>query len=111
MLPLIAAALLAPALCAAEPAPQAPSEVAADLPADLSAQRVRMRADSRPATPDLLAVTWRCPRCHRLNAAKRLIPEQPPFDSAEDLPALMERAGLGRGGVCPARLLRWTPLG
>ncbi|MHC4917186.1 MAG: hypothetical protein ACYTGB_17030, partial [Planctomycetota bacterium] len=101
LLPLIAAALLAPGLLAGERPPQDPVRIAEDLPADLSAQRVRMRADSRPATPDLLATVWRCPRCRQLNAAQRLIPEQPPFDTAADLLALMERAGLGRGGVWP----------
>ena len=68
-----------------------------DLPARLSALRTRMRAASRPATPDLIAVVWHCPRCKRANAARRLLPEQPPFDRLKDVAQLLARAGLGQG--------------
>ncbi len=71
--------------------------VAPDLPAGLSAVRTRMRAASRPATPDLIAVVWRCPRCKRRNASRRLLPEQPPFDRLKDVERLLSKAGLGQG--------------
>ncbi len=92
------------ALAMPVPAGERPSTVAADLPADLAPRRVRMRGGSRPATPDLLAALWHCPRCERANVAERLLPEQPPFDQLRDVRSLLERVALGRGGA-------WAPPG
>ncbi len=68
-----------------------------DLPAGLSPLRTQMRAASRPSTPDLIAVIWHCPRCKRANVARRLLPEQPPFDRLKDVAQLLARVGLGQG--------------
>ncbi len=70
----------------------------ADLPAELSVTRVLMRSATRPATSDLVALVWQCPRCGRLNAAQRILPQQPPFDSMRDIRPFLLRVGLGRGG-------------
>jgi hypothetical protein len=70
----------------------------ADLPADLSVTRVLMRSASRPATSDLIAMVWQCRRCGRLNAAQRILPQQPPFDSMRDVRPFLLRLGLGQGG-------------
>ncbi len=67
------------------------------LPAGLDAMRVRQRAATRPATPDLVASVWKCPRCGALNSAHRLLPEQPPFDRLADVREVLLRVGLGRG--------------
>jgi hypothetical protein len=72
-----------------------------ELPAGLSALRVRQRAASRPATPDLVTVMWRCAKCKGLNPARRLLPEQPPFDKLSDVRELLLRVGLGQGGGWP----------
>jgi len=72
------------------------------LPAGLDDVRVRLRAGSRPATPDLVASVWRCPKCGALNSARRLLPEQPPFDKLADVREVLVRVGLGQGGSWPA---------
>jgi|GEM_PF-2235952 len=83
---------------AGEPAAATPE----DLPAGLAAIRLRQRASSRPATPDLLAAVWKCPKCSALSPARRLLPEQPPFDRLAEVREMLLRVGLGQGGGWPA---------
>jgi len=90
-------ALPALAIALATAAAEKKSPTATDLPAELGPRRVRMRAGTRPATPDLLAAVWRCSRCKSDNAAERLLPEQPPFDQLRDVRLLLDRVVLGRG--------------